>query len=167
MHKHTRLVIIFSVLAATLMFAATFALVPIYRSICLVTGLSTAVLDPSILPDKSREILVQFVATNNSELPWDFYPQKSSITVHPGENAKVIFIAKNKSGKAMTVQAIPSYAPDTAVKFFHKIECFCFKQQSLAADETKEMPVVFRLDKDLPKEMQTITLAYTLFDVTS
>lgn len=166
MHKYTRKVFIYSIFVALLMFGATFALVPVYRSICLVTGLSTAKLDPSILPDKNREILVQFVATNNSELPWDFYPEKTSLTVHPGENAKVVFIAKNKSGKTMTVQAIPSYAPIAAVKFFHKIECFCFAQQSLAANEIKHMPVVFRLDSNLPKDMDTITLAYTLFDVT-
>ena len=166
MPKQSRKVVIYSVFVALLMFASTFAMVPLYRTLCSVTGLSTAVIDPDVFPDTSREITVQFVAVNNAELPWEFHPQKNSLVVHLNENAKMVFIAKNNSGKTMTVQAIPSFAPDRTGQYFHKIQCFCFNQQTLNSNESKEMLVVFRLDRKLPKEVHTITLAYTLFDVT-
>jgi cytochrome c oxidase assembly protein subunit 11 len=99
-------------------------------------------------------------------MPWEFYPRTKSIRVHVGKNSKVFFYAKNTTDKDMTVQAIPSMTPVDAISHFHKIECFCFKQQSLNAHIDREMPLVFNIDKDLPKEVRVITLAYTLFDVT-
>jgi cytochrome c oxidase assembly protein subunit 11 len=88
------------------------------------------------------------------------------VRVHPGENTTVYFYAKNATAKAMTVQAIPSMTPTDAMSHFHKIECFCFKQQSLNAGASKDMALIFQVDKDLPKDIHVITLAYTLFDAT-
>jgi cytochrome c oxidase assembly protein subunit 11 len=116
--------------------------------------------------DASRAITVQFVAVNHNGMPWDFYPRIPSVTVHPGQNNKVYFYAKNTTDHLMTVQAIPSMTPTEAISHFHKIECFCFKQQTLKQAESKNMPLVFEIDKDLPKNIHVITLAYTLFDVT-
>jgi cytochrome c oxidase assembly protein subunit 11 len=116
--------------------------------------------------DLSREVTIQFVAVNNMGLPWEFYPQVKSVQVHPGENTKVFFHAKNMTSDKMVVQAIPSMTPTESISHFHKIECFCFRQQTLQGGESKEMPLVFQVDKELPKETRVITLAYTLFDAT-
>ncbi len=99
-------------------------------------------------------------------MPWEFYPKTKSMVVHPGESNKVMFYAKNTTDKAMTVQAIPSMTPVESISHFHKIQCFCFNQQTLQPRESKDMPMIFRIDNDLPKDVHVITLAYTLFDVT-
>jgi len=172
MTKNTKLVtvLIFAVLG---MFAFGFALVPIYNSLCKQLGLngktnSTAIAyDPQTAKIDSREITVEFVATNNSSLPWAFYPKTRKIKIHPGEMAKLAFYAENKTDHAMTVQAIPSVTPGIAAKYLKKTECFCFTQQTLNSHEAMNMPLLFHLDNELPKEINTITLAYTLFDVTN
>jgi cytochrome c oxidase assembly protein subunit 11 len=156
------------------MFGFCFAIVPFYSMICKATGINTSVRTSElVLParadahrviDKSREVTVQFVATTHMGLPWDFSPQVQSVRIHPGENTTVYFHAKNTTGKQMTVQAIPSMTPPESLGHFHKIECFCFRQQTLKAGESKEMPLIFNVDKDLPKNIHVITLAYTLFD---
>lgn len=151
------------------MFGFSFALSPLYNTFCKTTGLNTAIniaINQPISPDYSRQISIQFLSTNNSELPWDFYPLISELSAYPDQTMKVIFFAKNKTRKPMTVQAIPSYAPSQAAQFFHKIECFCFNKQTLQPGQSVNMPVVFRIDKKIPKDIQAITLAYTLFDVT-
>lgn len=169
MSKRNRKVILYSLLVVVGMFAFCFAMVPLYNAFCKVTGINTSLTLTQFenTPDLSREITVQFVAINNANLPWEFHPIKSSITLHPGENSKMLFFAKNNAAHAMTIQAIPNFAPNNAVNYFHKIECFCFQQQTLAAGAEKNMPVVFHIDKVIPAGMHTITLAYTLFDVTS
>lgn len=171
--SHRKTLIIGSIVAG-LMFFFSFAIVPVYGVLCKATGISTTV--PSDLSkasssgkptDLNRSITVQFVATNHKNLPWDFYPRTKSITLHPGESAKVVFFARNNTNKTMTVQAIPGMTPVNAISHFHKIECFCFRQQTLKAGESKDMGLVFQVDNDdLPKDLRTITLAYTLFDVT-
>ena len=173
-----RRVILIASTVAVIMFGFCFAMVPLYSMICRATGISTSVPDykfnagtgsasaakPEV--DLSREVTIQFVAINHKGMPWDFYPRAKSVTVHPGENAKVAFYAKNATDKVMTVQAIPSMTPGETTGHFHKIECFCFKQQTLKGRESKDMPLIFYVDKDLPKNIHVITLAYTLFDVT-
>jgi cytochrome c oxidase assembly protein subunit 11 len=171
--SHRKIFIIGGIVAA-LMFGFCFAMVPLYSMICRATGINTsaptgelitkAVIDKNIVADKTRDITVQFVAVNNMGLPWDFYPRVKSIHVHPGENAKVYFHAKNTTEKQMTVQAIPSMTPTESLSHFHKIECFCFTQQTLKGGESKEMALIFNVDKDLPASVHVITLAYTLFD---
>lgn len=172
---HNKIFIIGGV-AAVIMFGFCFALVPLYSLICKKTGISTEITTDLITPatadaiskttDLSREVNVQFVATNHMGMTWDFYPKVKSLKVHPGEKTTVYFYAKNTLGNRMTVQAIPSMTPTDAISHFHKIECFCFHQQSLDGGESKNMALVFQVDKDLPKDIHVITLSYTLFDVT-
>lgn len=158
--------------AALGMFGFGFALVPIYNSLCKTLningkiGQSTekyTVNEASV--DKTRDITVQFVATNNTGIPWLFYPKVRQVKVHPGEIAQLAFYAENKTDYRMTVQAIPSVTPGIAAKYIKKTECFCFTRQVLNGHEAMDMPLLFHLDVDLPKNVKTITLAYTLFDV--
>ena len=173
MHKnHVKLVGILFVIVLG-MFAFGFALVPIYNSLCKALGINGKVVrDSEIYNAQSativseRDVIVEFVATNNSAVPWSFYPETRKITVHPGEIAKLAFYAENKTDHRMTVQAIPSVTPVIAAKFINKTECFCFTQQTLNGHEAMEMPLLFHLDIGLPLDIKTITLAYTLFDVT-
>jgi cytochrome c oxidase assembly protein subunit 11 len=175
--SHRKIFIIVGIIAC-LMFGFCFAMVPLYNLFCKATGVNTTVAGSDLLTkeqalagnqhaDLTRTIKVQFVATNHDGMPWDFYPQTKAVQVHPGQNATVYFHAKNTTEKLMTVQAIPSMTPIQALGHFHKIECFCFHQQTLKAGESKEMALVFQVDKDLPKDLRVITLAYTLFDTTA
>jgi cytochrome c oxidase assembly protein subunit 11 len=156
------------------MFGFAFALVPIYNSLCKNLGINGKTNPQSIAYDetkatisKDRTVLVEFVATNNSGVPWAFYPKIQKIKVHPGEVVKLSFYAENKTDHKMTVQAIPSVTPGLAAKYLKKTECFCFTQQTLNGHEAMNMPLLFHLDVALPKNINTVTLSYTLFDVTS
>ncbi len=158
--------------AALAMFGFGFALVPIYNSLCKTLSINGKIAqstekytvnDASV--DKNRSITVQFVATNNTGIPWLFYPKTRQVNVHPGEIAQLAFYAENKTDDRMTVQAIPSVTPGIAAKYIKKTECICFTRQVLNGHEAMDMPLLFHLDKDLPKNIKTITLAYTLFDV--
>lgn len=155
------------------MFAFGFALVPIYNSLCQTLGINgktnakAVAYDASTANiDKNREVLVEFVTTNNSGVPWVFYPKTTRIKVHPGEIVKLAFYAENKTDYPMTVQAIPSVTPGIAAKYLKKTECFCFTKQTLNGHEAMDMPLLFHLDPDLPQKVNTVTLSYTLFDVT-
>ncbi len=169
---HTRLVIGLVVIVLA-MFAFGFALVPIYNSLCKTLGINGKINDQVTAYDaksarviKDREVVVEFVATNNGGVPWAFYPTIQKIKVHPGEMAKLAFYAENKTNHRMTVQAIPSVTPGIAAKYLKKTECFCFTQQTLNGHEAMNMPLLFHLDAELPAKIRTITLAYSLFDVT-
>lgn len=172
--KSHRKIFIIGGTAAVVMFFFCFAMVPLYSVICKVTGISTSVPTKELsLPglasnsqDLSREVTVQFVVVNNKGLPWDFFPNQKEIKLHPGENIKTFFHAKNATGRSMTIQAIPSMTPTESIAHFHKVQCFCFNQQTLKGGESKDMALIFNVDKDLPKDVHVITLAYTLFDVT-
>ena len=155
------------------MFAFGFALVPIYNSLCKTLGINGKTNTEAIAYDaskatiaKNREVLVQFVATNNSGVPWAFYPKVKQMKVHPGEIVKLAFYAENKTDHRMVVQAVPSVTPGLAAKYLKKTECFCFTQQTLNGHEAMNMPLLFHLDPELPKKVNTVTLSYTLFDVT-
>lgn len=155
-----------------LMFAFVFVvMVPLYDVLCNVLGINgktsgevyTAV---EVRVDESREITVQFVATNNEGMPWEFGPSVTAMKINPGAVNDTIFLARNPMPKAMIAQAIPSISPSRAAEYFHKTECFCFNQQPLGADGSAEMPLQFIVDQDLPRDIKTITLSYTIFDVT-
>jgi cytochrome c oxidase assembly protein subunit 11 len=171
--NHAKLVsILFAVVLG--MFAFGFALVPIYNSLCQTLGLNGKTNKQAIAFDakkttveREREVLVEFVATKNSSLLWAFYPKTTKLTVHPGEIAKLAFYAENQTNSRMTVQAIPSVTPAVAAKYLKKTECFCFTQQTLNGHEAMDMPLLFHLDSELPANIKTITLSYTLFDVTN
>ncbi|OGT42232.1 MAG: cytochrome c oxidase assembly protein [Gammaproteobacteria bacterium RIFCSPHIGHO2_12_FULL_37_34] len=176
-NKSNRNVLLITSTVAIIMFGFCFAMVPLYSLLCKATGTNTSsrgamLITPAMADtiskstDLTREITVQFTATNHMGMPWDFYPRTKAITVHPGEKAKIYFYAKNTTTHDMTVQAIPSMTPPESLGHLHKIECFCFRQQTLKAGESRDMPMVFQIDSDLPKEVRVITLAYTLFDAT-
>lgn len=151
------------------MFGFSFALIPFYNALCKSFGIngktnSSAVINTTQV-DYSRTITVQFSATPNDKLPWEFYPEKKSLDLHPGETIKIFYVAKNKADYSVTAQAIPSVTPGNAGQYFKKIECFCFKRQILKAHESIRMPVVFYIDPKLPKNIHEIALSYALYKV--
>jgi cytochrome c oxidase assembly protein subunit 11 len=152
------------------MFGFGFAMIPLYNTLCKSLGINGKTDKKSYSKsddiDLSRSIRVEFMTNNNNYLAWDFYPRLHRLQLHPGENILIYFEAKNNSGKRMTVQAIPSVSPGVAAKHLKKTECFCFTQQTFSSGQHRAMPVLFHLDTQLPSDINTITLAYTLFDVT-
>ena len=158
---------------ALLMFGFGYALVPIYKAVCTALGinvLSLSELQSGAGPEPSngqvdlgRSVTVEFDA--NARGPWDFKPAQASIEVHPGQVATVMYEFRNRQDRTMAVQAIPSYAPTVAMAHFNKLECFCFSEHVLKAGESAQWPVVFVVDSKLPKDVKTITLSYTFFEV--
>ncbi len=156
------------------MFAFGYALVPIYKTICEMTGINVLALGEQMLTgqkaqasntqvDTSRTITVEFDA--NARGPWEFKPAQRSLQVHPGELTTVVYEFQNVQNRRMSAQAIPSYAPMQASAHFNKLECFCFNQYTLEPGEKKSWPVVFVIDPKLSKDVRTITLSYTFFEV--
>lgn len=160
------------------MFAFGYALIPLYKQICEITGVNILAItekqDASWIASKSnspantqvdysRTITVEFDA--NARGPWSFKPEKNSLQVHPGELATVMYEFQNTQNRRMAAQAIPSYAPKQAQAHFNKLECFCFNQYTLDPGEKKKWPVVFVVDSKLSKDVKTITLSYTFFEV--
>jgi cytochrome c oxidase assembly protein subunit 11 len=159
---------------AALMFAFGYALVPVYRAICTALGINVLSVSERAVPgtskampntqvDRSRTITIEFDA--NARGPWDFKPAQRSLQVHPGELATVMYEFRNRQTRTMAAQAIPSYAPKQATAHFNKLECFCFNEYTLQPGESKQWPVVFVIDPKLPKDVTTITLSYTFFEV--
>jgi cytochrome c oxidase assembly protein subunit 11 len=160
---------------AMAMFAFGYALAPIYRAICeslginvltvaelnSTKGISRAPTNTQV--DRSRTITVEFDA--NARGPWEFKPAQRFLQVHPGEVATVMYEFRNAQDRRMAAQAIPSYAPKQATAHFNKLECFCFNEYTLDPGEVKQWPVVFVIDPKLPKDVTTITLSYTFFEV--
>jgi len=162
------------VVIAVLMFGFGYALVPMYRAICTALGINVLSVAERKVPgnaptsrntqvDKSRVVTVEFDA--NVRGPWEFKPAQRSIDVHPGEMATVMYEFRNVQDRTMAAQAIPSYAPRQAMAHFNKLECFCFNEYTLAPGQSKQWPVVFVIDPKLPKDVRTITLSYTFFEV--
>ncbi len=165
--NNKRMLIKLAVVAAV-MFGFGYAMVPFYQKICEVSGLNNLLNADAparnTQVDESRTITIELDA-NTFNLPWTFQPSQRSVAVHPGELAHVTYLVKNTRDHAITGQAVPSYGPKLAAQYFRKLECFCFAKQTLAGGETREMPVVFVIDRELPKEVNTITLSYTFFEV--
>lgn len=166
---------------AVVMLAFTYAMVPIYKVACD-AGWLDARRDNSANPyanvnanvdtsntqvDRSRWITVEFVANTNDKMPWKFEAQQKSIRIHPGEMTNVVYDVVNTSNRETEGVAVPSYGPALAVEYFKKVECFCFTKQKMAPHERRGMPVVFVVTPDLPKDVNTITLSYTFFEVKS
>ncbi len=161
------------------MFAFGYILIPIYKRICEMTGINILTVNEGQIPggakmgaaalpinsqvDLTRTISIEFDA--NSFGPWDFKPERHSMDVHPGELATVMYEFQNTQNRRMAAQAIPSYAPKQATAYFNKLECFCFNQYTLDPGEKKSWPVAFVIDPKLPKDVTTITLSYTFFEV--
>jgi cytochrome c oxidase assembly protein subunit 11 len=158
------------VVVAVVMFGFGYALVPVYRQMCELLGINVLTQQDDTVKrpantqvDTSRTITVEL--DGNAQGPWRFRPTTRSIDVHPGELATVLYEVVNTQDRTVQAQAIPSYAPQSATPHFKKVECFCFKQQTLKPHEARQMPVVFFIDPALPREVKTITLSYTFFEV--
>ncbi len=158
-----------------LMFCFGYALVPIYRAICTALGINVLSLselattagitsyDTNSQVDLGRTITIEFDA--NARGPWEFKPAQRSVDVHPGQLTTVMYEFRNTQNRTMAAQAIPSYAPMQAMPYFNKLECFCFNEYTLKPGEVKQWPVVFVIDPKLSKDVKTITLSYTFFEV--
>lgn len=158
------------VLVVFAMFGFGFALVPLYDVFCDLTGLNgktntVAVVYNDEGIDTSRIVTVQFITRNAKAIPWQFEPVINEIKVHPGEMKFVNFYAKNESKRDIVGQAVPSVSPGLAAGYFQKIECFCFTQQPLKAGEEVKMGLQFYVDRELPLDITTLTLSYTLYDI--
>jgi cytochrome c oxidase assembly protein subunit 11 len=177
-NDNQRMLLKLTVIAAV-MFGFGYALVPMYRAICEALGINVlsvaeqrvsqgwlggSKVDASNTQlDTSRLVTVEFDA--NARGPWDFKPAQRSVQVHPGQLTSVMYEFRNLQSRTMAAQAIPSYAPRQASPHFNKLECFCFNEYTLAPGESKQWPVVFVIDPKLPKDVTTITLSYTFFEV--
>ena len=156
------------VIVAIAMFGFGFALAPFYKKICEVTGINSVIkADEAVNTqvDAARFVTVEFDANLRNALPWTFRALQPSVRIHPGELTTVMYEIRNNSGRPVTGQAIPSYGPQVAARYFKKLECFCFTQQTLAPGEARVMPVQFVIEKGLPDDVRTITLSYTFFEI--
>jgi cytochrome c oxidase assembly protein subunit 11 len=158
----TRLAIV-----ALAMFGFGFALVPFYNQICQALGINNLE-QPGVATntqiDASRTVTIE-LDSNAHDLPWRFRPLVRHVTVHPGEAATVEYEVVNVRSTPVTGQAVPSYGPQHAARYFRKLECFCFTQQTLAPGEARRMPLVFVVDPALPRDVNTIAVSYTFFEV--
>jgi cytochrome c oxidase assembly protein subunit 11 len=163
---------------ALFMFGFGYALVPAYKAICEITGINVVTnkneygirafgaqkpAKDSSQVDLTRTITIEF--DSNTKGPLRFRPVKNYMEIHPGELNQITYEVVNEQNKVIVAQAIPSYAPKVATNHFTKIECFCFSQQTLQPKESRQMPVMFVVDKNLPKDVKTITLSYTFFEI--
>lgn len=168
-------------LFAVAMLGFSYAMVPMYKSACDAGWLDATRVDLSnpyanvnrnvdtsnTQVDRTRWVTVEFVANMNENMPWNFEAQQKSVKIHPGEMTNVVYDVVNTTDREVVGVAVPSYGPALAVKYFQKVECFCFTKQTMAPHEHRGMPVVFVVTPDLPKDVNTITLSYTFFEVKS
>ena len=152
-------------IVAVVMFGFGYAMIPFYDQICKATGLRDIAVPDAVTNtqvDAGRTVRIEFDA-NVNKLPWRFRPLTPIVMAHPGEVVQVVY--ENSADRPMTGQAVPSYGPQRAGEYFKKLECFCFTKQSFEPREKRQMPVVFVIDPKLPKDVATITLSYTFFEV--
>jgi cytochrome c oxidase assembly protein subunit 11 len=152
-----------------------FALVPLYDTLCRVAGLNGKTFSrgglaagdekPVERVDRARLVTVEFTGTVMPGLPWEMRPLRTSVDLHPGEMQQVAFLVRNTADRPITGQAVPSVTPGQAAQYFHKIECFCFTQQTLGPGEAREMPLMFIVKPELDGDVRTITLSYAFFEV--
>lgn len=178
MHAHAgqeervlnRTVLLKLVVIAVVMFGFAYALVPVYRQVCEALGINvltqkdgTVAAPVNTQVDLARTVTVEL--DGNAQGPWRFRPTQRSVDVHPGEMTTVVYEVVNTQARTVKAQAIPSYAPQSAMPHFKKVECFCFQEQVLGPNEARQMPVVFFIDPALPREVKNITLSYTFFEI--
>lgn len=151
------------------MFGFGYLLVPFYEKICQATGLRN-IAAPDVVTntqvDATRSVRIEF-DSNLRNLPWTFKPLQGTTSVNPGEVGQVLYEVANRTDRPITGQAIPSYAPQEASRYFKKLDCFCFAKQTLKPGEVRQMPVVFVIDPEMPRDIGTVTLSYTFFEVES
>ncbi len=154
------------------MFGFGYALVPLYDVFCEITGIGPGTVDlvaaeeQEWVADESRTVTVEFTASLNQRMPWEFRAETRTMEVHPGESHVMTYYARNLREQDMIGQAIPSVSPARAAAHLHKLECFCFVEQLFEAGQGRYMPVRFVVDPDLPEHVDRVTLAYTFFDAT-
>ena len=154
-------------IVAVAMFGFGFALVPFYNQICAALGVNSIEEKSEPLNsqiDSTRTVTIE-LDSNTHDLPWRFRPLVNHVPVHPGELTTVEYEVVNVREAAVTGQAVPSYGPQHAGEYFRKLDCFCFTQQTLAAGETRRMPVTFVVDPKLPRNINSIAVSYTFFEV--
>ncbi|MEG0010326.1 MAG: cytochrome c oxidase assembly protein [Aeromonas sp.] len=158
-------------LIIVLMFGFAFALVPLYDVFCRITGLNgktaeqPATADRAVIDDK-RTVQIEFLAHADAQMPWQFSEETERLSVRPGEMKQVNYRVFNPTDRTMVAQAVPSVSPGPAATYLKKVECFCFNRQELKAGESKLMPLKFYIDPALPGDINTITLSYSLYDIT-
>ncbi len=164
-----RVLLLKLVVVTVFMFGFGYALVPLYKKICEVTGINEVEKANAPLAntqvDIGRVVMLEFDANVRSDLPWKFRPMQAGMSVHPGQMVQVMYEVRNASDRPITGQAIPSYGPQVAGQYFRKLDCFCFAKQTFAPGEVRQMPVVFVIEPGLPKDVTTVTLSYTFFNV--
>lgn len=168
--RHARLLTSLGTIVIGMFLFAVFVMPPIYDAFCEATGLNGK---PSgkpaaainVEPQTERVLDIQFLAQTGNGMPWRFAPNQKSMRVYPGEIKMAIFTAENLTDNLVTSNAIPSISPPQATQYFKKTQCFCFERQTLEGRSKKEMPVIFYVDPALPKDIGTITLSYTLYNV--
>ncbi len=155
-------------IVAVMMFGFGYAMVPFYRALCDALGLNS-VLKADVVGnsqvDTGRFLTIEFDANLRSNLPWTFTPVEKSVRIHPGALTQVTYEVRNRSDRPVTGQAIPSFGPQLAGRYFKKLDCFCFTQQTLAPGEVRLMPVVFVVEPGLPQDVNTVTQSYTFIEV--
>jgi len=151
------------------MFAFGFALIPLYTVFCALTGLGGKTANAATIaverPDPNRTVRVEFLGSVARGSPWQFEPDVSHIDVHPGQLYEAQFKTRNLRERELVGQAVPSVAPGTAARYFHKTECFCFTSQKFQPHEERELKVVFLIAPELPADVDTVSLSYTYFSV--
>ncbi|USD43696.1 cytochrome c oxidase assembly protein [Vibrio sp. SCSIO 43135] len=158
--------------AVVAMFGFGFALVPLYDIMCEALGINgktntvSAIQPQGMVPDTSRTVRVEFMAHINPDMPWKFVPETRTMDVHPGQVIQTTYLATNQSGSSLIGQAVPSVSPGLGANYFNKIECFCFNHQPLEAKAQAEMPLIFYIEPDIPDSIHTLTLSYTLYNIT-
>lgn len=151
------------------MLGFAFALVPLYAIFCEVTGINGKTYsreisaEPAVLQVSEREVTIQFLAQVSRGMPWEFRPTESQLKIQLGEVRVTSYYARNRADQTVIGQAVPSISPGYAAQYLHKLECFCFTEQVLEAGEEQQMAVRFYIDEDLPEEIHTLTLSYSLF----
>ncbi len=141
-------------------------MVPLYKQVCAALGLTaTKAVEQNTQVDLNRKVAVDFVANINQNFAWSFQPVDKHVEIHPGQMVTINYRVTNTLPVASTGRAVPSFSPAEGARYFNKISCFCFSNQTLQAGETRDMPVVFYIDPKMPKDIEAIALSYTFFDV--
>jgi cytochrome c oxidase assembly protein subunit 11 len=168
--KQNKQLMVKLVVIAVLMLGFCYSLIPLYRKICEVLGVDqtrVVVAPKSSQIDYSRKVTMQFVSNSTTGLPWTFVPMTNEQQFHPGETVTVVYKVKNTLNRDVVAQAKPHIQPEAVAKYLTKDECFCFRNQLFKAGEERDLPVVFRISSEMPRDARSLAMSYTFFDTAS